>query len=120
MEKLLVDAAVIGGRDRWERRLIGLDRELELRASELDDDSPEAESQERERAELGHLRRFALPLIEALGELPSSATWRDWLHALEGLAIRSLSRPEGVLGLSRSSRRWARSDPSSYSRCAPS
>ena len=98
-EKLLVDAAVIGGRDRWERRLIGLDRELELRASELDDDSPEAESQERERAELGHLRRFALPLIEALGQLPSSATWRDWLHALEGLAIRGLSRPEGVLGL---------------------
>ncbi len=30
-EKLLVDAAVIGGRDRWARRLHGLEREFELR-----------------------------------------------------------------------------------------
>ena len=30
-EKLLVDAAVIGGRDRWRRRLRGLEREFELR-----------------------------------------------------------------------------------------
>ena len=98
-EKLLVDAAVIGGRDRWERRLIGLERKLELRASELDEGSPESQSLERERADLGHLRRFALPLIETLADLPSSTTWADWLHALEGLAIRSLSHPEGVLDL---------------------
>jgi ATP-dependent helicase/nuclease subunit B len=30
-EKLLVDAAVIGGRDRWERRLKGLEREFQFR-----------------------------------------------------------------------------------------
>ena len=36
-ENLLVDAAVIGGRERWERRLAGLARELRERVVELDD-----------------------------------------------------------------------------------
>ena len=35
-EKLLVDAAVIGGRDRWARRLRGLERELELQIAALE------------------------------------------------------------------------------------
>jgi len=37
-ERLLVDAAVIGGRDRWRRRLDGLVREIALRRSELAED----------------------------------------------------------------------------------
>ena len=36
-EKLLVDAAVIGSLERWERRLAGLARELEIRLAELED-----------------------------------------------------------------------------------
>jgi ATP-dependent helicase/nuclease subunit B len=34
-EHLLVDAAVIGGRDRWRRRVYGLVNDLRLRLSEL-------------------------------------------------------------------------------------
>jgi len=41
-EKLLVDSAVIGGKDRWERRLRGLEKELKLR---LDEVAPEEEAQ---------------------------------------------------------------------------
>ncbi len=41
-ERLLVDAAVIGGRDRWARRLRGLRAEFDaqLRALENEDDLP--------------------------------------------------------------------------------
>src|SRR4029077_8258979 len=34
-ERLLVEAAVIGGRDRWRRRIEGLANELRLRLSEI-------------------------------------------------------------------------------------
>jgi CRISPR/Cas system-associated exonuclease Cas4 (RecB family) len=99
-EKLLVDAAVIGGRERWERRLTGLDRELEHKIVELGDgESAEAETLRRERSDLLHLRHFALPLIDILDHLPERDHWEVWLDALERLAVTSLSRPEGVLAL---------------------
>src|SRR5262249_1455603 len=37
-ERLLVDAAVIGGRDRWARRLNGLQQELKLQLQETAED----------------------------------------------------------------------------------
>lgn len=99
-EKLLVDAAVIGSLERWERRLAGLSRELEIRLLEIEDpDSPEAEGLRRDRDDLDHLKRFALPVIELLASLPESATWGTWLDALERLAMHSLARPEGVLSM---------------------
>ena len=99
-EKLLVDAAVIGGRDRWERRLAGLGRELELQLLEIEDpESPEAERLRREKSDLLHLRNFSLPLIEILDEAPREETWGIWLDWLERLAARSLAIPEGVLAL---------------------
>jgi len=99
-EKLLVDAAVIGSVERWERRLRGLGRELELRIQELEDPrSAQAESLRREREDLEHLTRYALPLVEALAEIPSSATWEIWLEALGRLATRGLERPEGILAI---------------------
>jgi RecB family exonuclease len=102
-EKLLVDAAVIGGRDRWERRLSGLGRELELRLLETEDqESVDAERLRRERNDLLHLRNFALPLIENLDARPDKvegATWGVWIDWLERLAVSSLASPEGVLAL---------------------
>jgi hypothetical protein len=99
-EKLLVDAAVIGGRDRWERRLSGLARELEVRLLEIEDgESSEAETLRRERSDLLHLRNFALPLIETLSGRPEGASWGVWLDWLERLAVSSLASPEGVLSL---------------------
>jgi RecB family exonuclease len=99
-EKLLVDAAVIGGRDRWERRLSGLGRELDLQLLEIEDrDGVEAERVRRERADLLHLKNFALPLIETLDSRPHADSWGDWLDWLERLAVSSLMSPEGVLSL---------------------
>jgi ATP-dependent helicase/nuclease subunit B len=99
-EKLLVDAAVIGGRDRWARRLGGLESEYRLRLATLESDGDSRRSQlERDLARLGHLQSFALPLIEFLDFLPSSAAWRDWLELLASLAARALRRPDSVLAV---------------------
>lgn len=95
-EKLLVDAAVIGGRDRWARRLKGLEREFELRLEEVDDEAQRSHL-ERQLERLRTLAGFALPLIGMLGELPKEAPWRIWLAALAPLAQVALRNPDGVL-----------------------
>jgi RecB family exonuclease len=100
-EKLLVDAAVIGGRDRWARRLRGLERELELQltALEREDDQPSHRHLARQLDQLRQFEQFALPLIETLDAFPAQATWRDWLALLDALARRALRNPEGVLSV---------------------
>lgn len=99
-ERLLMEAAVIGGRERWARRLTGLDRELALQRSELDDpDDPLAARLDQERERLTALRDFALPLVDALAALPQRASWGDWLDALSALATRTLRHPERVLSV---------------------
>jgi ATP-dependent helicase/DNAse subunit B len=99
-EKLLVDAAVIGGRDRWARRLRGLRAELQTQLRDLEDqdDSHRAHIQRRIQ-QLERLEHFALPLIDALGSLPASETWGIWLDQLTGLAQITLRRPESVLSV---------------------
>lgn len=99
-EKLLVDAAVIGGRDRWARRLSGLHAEFEaqLRELEAEDDSLRAYIEHR-ITQLKRLEHFALPLIELLSALPPSAAWGDWLDCLASLAQTALRRPESVLAV---------------------
>lgn len=91
-EKLLVEAAVIGSRSRWERRLTGLEAELRLRRDALDrDDDAQGAALDRQLDDLAHLRALALPTIDALGALPGDATWAQWLthlRALTTLAIR--------------------------------
>ena len=97
-EKLLVDAAVIGGRDRWARRLKGLDREFELRLAELaSEDDAEREHMTRQLEKLRTLSAFALPLIGMLDQLPKQASWRDWISALAPLTRMALRNPDGVL-----------------------
>ena len=101
-EELLVEAAVVGGKDRWDRRLRGLESELSLRLEELRKEEPESPikiSIERHLNHLGHLRRFALPLIDLLSTFPESATWGDWIGFLEKLANMALRQPERVLSL---------------------
>src|SRR5579871_317435 len=95
-EKLLVDAAVIGGRDRWRRRLKGLEREFLLRL-ESPGENEEAIALQLEK--LRSLADFALPLIDRLDSLPASAPWKDWLEALSQLAQTALRRPDGVLAV---------------------
>ncbi|MGA2877907.1 MAG: PD-(D/E)XK nuclease family protein [Bryobacteraceae bacterium] len=99
-EKLLVDAAVIGGRDRWARRLRGLRAELQtqLRDLENEDDSHRSHI-ERRILQLERLEHFALPLIEVLGSLPAAETWGLWLDRLMDLAQMALRSPESVLSV---------------------
>ena len=99
-ERLLVDAAVIGGKDRWQRRLKGLEREFELRiaTAERENENQRA-GLERQLEELRELETFALPVIGQLAELPASAAWGVWLERLGSLARRTLRRPEAVLSV---------------------
>jgi ATP-dependent helicase/nuclease subunit B len=93
-EQLLVDAAVIGGLDRWERRLAGLEAQLHL-----DDSESGRDRRARMLGDLEQLRRFALPLISDLAALPDLATWGEWIDHLSALATRALRNPERVLAV---------------------
>jgi CRISPR/Cas system-associated exonuclease Cas4 (RecB family) len=98
-EKLLVDAAVVGGRDRWARRLRGLEQELRLRLAEVDGDEAQTARIERQLDALLELERFALPLIEALAALPEHALWGAWIERLSEIARSALRSPESVLSM---------------------
>jgi RecB family exonuclease len=100
-ETLIVESAVIGGDPgRWHRRLDGLAREYRLMIQEeLSDDpeSPRALRLERELTNLGHLRGFALPIIDLLASWPPSGTWAEWLDRFSDLAPKVLRQAERVL-----------------------
>ena len=101
-EELLVESAVIGQLDRWERRLRGLREEYRRRMEELASDEPESPripAIRRDIEQLDHLRRFALPIVREMSEWPRAGDWRwgDWLTALSGLAPRVLRQPARVL-----------------------
>lgn len=96
-ETLIVDAAVIGGRDRWERRLDVLHARLERERQTLDPDDPRREGIARRRHQLVALRGFALPILDLLAQLPEHARWGEWLALLEALTTRAIRHPETVL-----------------------
>src|SRR5438094_485393 len=97
-ERLLVDSSVIGGKERWARRLAGLERELALRRAAIaGEDELRAAALDRQLADLAHLRDFALPLIDRLAALPAQATWGEWLGQLRALATAALRSPDAVL-----------------------
>jgi ATP-dependent helicase/nuclease subunit B len=100
-ESLLVESAVIGGRDRWEQRLRGLDQELRQRLREVSTDEPDAARAAaiaRDLEQLGHLSTFAVPIIAELDAWRSAQdTWGVWLARLEAFAPRVLRRQTRVL-----------------------
>ena len=99
-EQLLVESAVIGGEDRWRRRLDGLAAEYRARLAQLreeEPDSPRVDGIERDLRNLEHLRRFALPVIERLAAFGARGTWGEWIGAFERLAPMVLRRPDRVL-----------------------
>jgi len=97
-EQLLVDSAVIGGKDRWVRRLDGLANELRLQLAEAEEEgTPYAERIEKQLQDLEHLRAFALPAIELLDALPKQTSWGEWLGHLRQLAAQTLRDPSGIL-----------------------
>ena len=98
-ERLLVDAAVIGGYDRWERRLQGRENELELQLGSLENDSERRARVQQQVDRLRNLEHFALPLVSALHALPQAANWEDWIGQLNALARLALRNPDGVLSV---------------------
>ena len=105
-EELIVESAVVGGRTRaegkarWRRRLDGLAADFRYRIEELEGeepDSPRMAGYERDLRNLGHLRGFALPIIDELADWPERATWGEWLERMSTLAARALRRPLRVL-----------------------
>ena len=98
-ERLLVDAAVIGGKERWAHRLDGLGREIALRREALGgEDEARAAQLDGVLAQLAHLRVYALPLIARLDGLARrSTTWGEWLDELRTLATQALRDPTQVL-----------------------
>jgi hypothetical protein len=99
-ERLLVDAKVVGGRERWARRIRSLANELALKLAAVraeEPDSPRVPAIEREIVNLEHLKRFTLPLIDALAALPVTASWTEWIDALQRLSRDVLRRPDRVL-----------------------
>src|SRR5205085_6153254 len=99
-EKMLVDAAVVGGYHRWQRRLRGLENEFRKKLTEVHrEDDPSRTRIERQIEQLDSLERFALPLIEYLETFGEPATWGLWIERLSELAGMSLRRPESVLSV---------------------
>lgn len=99
-EDLIVEAAVIGRLDRWQRRLRGLEHEYDRRIREASSDDPDASRVRalvRDREQLRALRSFAEPILAAMADWPEAQRWGDWLRALEGLAPRVIAKPERVL-----------------------
>jgi RecB family exonuclease len=95
-ERLLVEAAVIGGRDRWRRRIEGLANDLRIRIAESD--GGEA-TLVRALEDLSAFAGYALPLVDELDSLPAAATWGEWLDRLGALATRALRYPNRVLAV---------------------
>jgi CRISPR/Cas system-associated exonuclease Cas4 (RecB family) len=105
-EELIVESAVVGGRNRaegkarWRRRLDGLKADYEYRISELlreEPDSARIDRLKRDLRNLSHLRTFALPIIDAMAEWPEHDTWGGWLDRFMALARRALRHPARVL-----------------------
>jgi ATP-dependent helicase/nuclease subunit B len=95
-ERLLVEAAVIGGRDRWRRRIDGLANELRLRLAEMGEAD---ETLARTLEDLSSFAGYSLPLIDELDSLPAAVNWSEWLDRLGALATRALRQPDRVLAV---------------------
>jgi ATP-dependent helicase/nuclease subunit B len=71
-ERLIVNAAVVGGISRWRSRL----EAIRIDSSDNVDRAKQVEE----------LEAFALPLLEKLGDLTREATWGEWLERIAELA----------------------------------
>jgi ATP-dependent helicase/nuclease subunit B len=99
-ERLLVESSVIGGADRWQRRINGLAGQLRMRIAALTEDDPDDARIDRVARDLEDLRAlqsFALPIIQDMAAWPARGSWGEWIDALEPFARRVLKQPDRVL-----------------------
>ena len=91
---------MIGGRDRWRRRIDGLTNELRRKVAELGgEDETQAAALARTLDDLAAFAGYALPLIDELDSLPGEARWGEWLDRLGRLATQTLKQPDRVLAI---------------------
>ena len=96
-ERLILDSEVIGGLDRWERRLAGFDDRLR-QDEEAEGDDGRRENLRRRREDLRRLTETALPILRRLAAFPAAgARYSEWARQLEELARAALLHPEGVI-----------------------
>ena len=96
-ERLILDSEVIGGLDRWERRLARFRERLERDEAEEGDAGRRQEIRAR-REDLERLTETALPILRRLdGAAEASASFGEWKERLEAVARAALLHPEGVL-----------------------
>ena len=98
-ERFIVDAAVIGGIDRWRRRLGGWKSELGLAAEVAAEDDARRERIARDLESIEALEARALPILEALEALPAAARWSLWLERLRELCRLAIGDPDPVLAV---------------------
>ena len=97
---MLIEAAVIEGKDRWDRRLKVLENEVKLQIRQHKNDPLGKRSSLCQKLFfLSNLKSFSLPLIELLDQFPIRTSWNHWLLTLEELAVKSLKHPESVLSV---------------------
>lgn len=99
-ERLLIEASIVGRKDRWSRRFEALGRSFERELNLLrqtDPASPRIHTVARELRALTELSAFALPIIEALSALPRRTSWKVWLEELGRLATMALEDPTHVI-----------------------
>jgi len=96
-ERIIVDAAVIGSAERWERRLDGLESELRRRREASTDDEGRAASLDRQIGDLEDLKQVALRHIALLAAMPASASWGEWLDHLRTLVAVAIRDRGAVL-----------------------
>lgn len=99
-EDLIVEAAVIGGIDRWRRRLAGLEQDYRTRLRELESEDAQSSRTRALRRDVDQLRAlqaFALPVLAELAGWPGQQSWGEWLRALNALVPTVLARPARVL-----------------------
>ena len=96
-ERLILDSEVIGGLDRWERRLARFADRLR-QDEEAEEDDARREHLRLRQADLRRLTETALPILRRLAALPSPhASYSEWTRHLEGLARAALLHPQGVV-----------------------
>ena len=98
-EHLLVEAAVIGGRDRWRRRINGLRAELQMKLVQAEEDEAQVAMLGRLLGDLTSFAAYAMPLIDELAELPATANWGEWIERLSALVTRAVRQPDRVLAI---------------------
>jgi ATP-dependent helicase/nuclease subunit B len=98
-EELIVEASVIGSRDRWRQRLDGLREELLRKRKEARKEDASSARLDRQLLDLDHLREVALTIIDALAAFPAKAVWGEWLDHLRRLTVLAVRDANPVLAV---------------------